>query len=66
VSYNLEVESYTLEVESYMQTVPDRKSRPINNVDHQTEATVVSTVFTKQDKVMDMLRSLTIRLDTLE
>jgi len=48
-----------------MQTIPDRKSRPINNVDHQTEATVVSTVFAKQDKVMDMLRSLTIRLDTL-
>jgi len=27
-----EAVSYTLEVESYMQTVPDRKSRPINNV----------------------------------
>jgi len=48
-----------------MQFVPDHKSRPINNVDHKTEATVVSTVLTKQDKVMDVLRSLTIRLDIL-
>ena len=61
-----EAVSYTLEVESYMQTFPDRKSCPINNVDHETEATVVSTVLAKQDKVMDMLRSLTIRLDRLE
>jgi len=49
-----------------MQTVPDHKSRPISNVDHKTEATVVITVLTKQDKVMAMLRSLIIRLDILE
>jgi len=63
-----EAVSSTLEIESYMLTVSNHKPHPISSVDQgstHVEATV-STVLAKQDKVMDMLRSLNIRMDKLE
>jgi len=59
--------SCTLEVESYMLTVSNRKFHHVNIMDQDSTPieTIVSAMLANQDKVMDMLHSLTIHLPEL-
>ena len=63
-----EAVSCTLEIESYMRAFTNRSHHPVTSVSESTTADTetVGAVKAKQDAILEMLRTLTTRLDQLE
>ena len=62
-----EAVSCTLEIESYMRTFTNHSHHPVTSVSENTTAdAAVGAVEAKQDVTLEMLRTLTTRLDRLE